>query len=84
MTPPDGARVGPYELLALVGAGGMGEVSKARDPRLGRMVAIEWLRSEHLGRFEDEARASAALNHRTSARAQELLSAMGDTPLPIC
>lgn len=62
-------RVGPYEILALVGAGGMGEVYKAHDPRLNRTVAIKILpesfaRDEkRLRRFEQEARALAALNH---------------------
>ena len=64
-----GARLGPYEVLAPVGAGGMGEVYRARDPRLGRDVAIKVLPSafssdaERLHRFEQEARAAAALNH---------------------
>jgi Tol biopolymer transport system component len=64
-----GARLGPYEVLAPLGAGGMGEVYRARDPRLGRDVAIkvlpEALRSdpERLRRFEQEARAASALNH---------------------
>ncbi|HKU22153.1 MAG TPA: protein kinase [Terriglobales bacterium] len=61
--------LGPYELLASIGAGGMGEVYRARDPRLGRDVAIKILPpqfsadSERLRRFEQEARAAAALNH---------------------
>src|SRR5512143_3552752 len=64
-----GARLGPYAILELVGAGGMGEVYRARDPRLGRDVAIKVLPSEvggdsdRLRRFEQEARAVAALNH---------------------
>jgi serine/threonine-protein kinase len=58
-----GHRVGPYELLARIGAGGMGEVWKARDARLGRTVAIKRIKSEHAGRFDKEARAIAALNH---------------------
>ena len=59
-----GARLGPYEILALLGAGGMGEVYKAIDTRLGRTVAIKILRGEHTDRFQREARAIAALNHR--------------------
>ena len=58
-----GARLGPYEIVAPLGAGGMGEVYKATDTRLGRTVAIKTLRSEHVSRFEREARAIAALNH---------------------
>jgi serine/threonine protein kinase len=58
-----GDKLGPYEILAPIGAGGMGEVWKARDSRLGRMVAIKLLKSQHTARFEQEARAIAALNH---------------------
>ena len=64
-----GTRLGPYEILGPLGAGGMGEVYRARDPRLGREVAIKVLPagystdSERLRRFEQEARATAALNH---------------------
>src|SRR5262245_21317974 len=58
-----GAWLGPYEILALLGAGGMGEVWKARDSRLGRIVAVKRLNQPHRGRFEQEARAIAALNH---------------------
>ena len=64
-----GARLGPYEVLAPVGAGGMGEVYRAHDGRLGRDVAIKVLPAafsadpERLHRLEQEARAAAALNH---------------------
>jgi len=64
-----GTRFGPYEILAAIGAGGMGEVYKARDTRLGRDVAIKVLPPAaaddpvRLRRFEQEARAVAALNH---------------------
>src|ERR1039457_1013674 len=58
-----GDKLGPYEILAPIGAGGMGEVWKARDTRLDRIVAIKKLKSEHTARFEQEARAIAALNH---------------------
>src|SRR5450432_1351411 len=58
-----GSRLGPYEVLSPIGAGGMGEVWKARDTRLGRTVAIKTLRVEFSERFEREARAVAALNH---------------------
>ena len=64
-----GARVGPYEIAGLLGAGGMGEVYRARDHRLGREVALKVLPSsvasdaDRLRRFEIEAKAVAALNH---------------------
>jgi Tol biopolymer transport system component len=69
MTLPAGARLGPYEILAPIGAGGMGEVYRAKDPRLGRDVAIKVLPSsfssdpDRLKRFEQEARAAGVLNH---------------------
>ena len=68
-----GSRLGPYEILAPLGAGGMGEVYRARDPRLGRDVAIKVLPiafaedAERLARFEREARLLAALNHSNIA-----------------
>jgi Tol biopolymer transport system component len=64
-----GDKLGPYEILAPIGAGGMGEVYRARDPRLGREVAIKVLPAsfcrdlDRLRRFEQEARAASALNH---------------------
>jgi eukaryotic-like serine/threonine-protein kinase len=64
-----GARVGPYEVLALIGAGGMGEVYRARDTRLGREVALKIISDgavldrERLERFEQEARLAGSLNH---------------------
>jgi TolB-like protein/tRNA A-37 threonylcarbamoyl transferase component Bud32 len=58
-----GMQLGPYELLEFIGAGGMGEVWKARDPRLMRIVAIKTLTGQHGARFSQEARAIAALNH---------------------
>lgn len=58
-----GTRLGPYEILALIGAGGMGEVYKARDTRLDREVAIKVAAEQFSQRFESEARAIAALNH---------------------
>src|ERR1700733_13790540 len=58
-----GTRLGPYEILALVGEGGMGQVYKARDTRLGRVVAVKVSHEKFSERFEREARAVAALNH---------------------
>jgi eukaryotic-like serine/threonine-protein kinase len=69
MSLPPGAKLGPYEIVALVGAGGMGEVYRARDARLRREVAVKVLPSsfaqdgERLRRFEQEARAVGTLNH---------------------
>jgi eukaryotic-like serine/threonine-protein kinase len=69
MTLAAGSRLGPYEVVSVLGAGGMGEVYRARDSRLGRDVAIKVLPTafaadhERLARFEQEARAAAALNH---------------------
>src|SRR6266550_4390629 len=58
-----GELLGPYEILAPIGAGGMGDVYKARDTRLDRIVAIKVSKTEFSERFEREARAVAALNH---------------------
>src|SRR5215831_2599941 len=58
-----GAQLGPYEIEGPLGAGGMGQVYKARDTRLGRHVAIKVLTEEFSDRFEREARAISALNH---------------------
>jgi eukaryotic-like serine/threonine-protein kinase len=58
-----GARLGPYEILSALGAGGMGEVYRAHDPRLGRDVAIKVSADSFSDRFEREARAVAILNH---------------------
>jgi TolB-like protein/Tfp pilus assembly protein PilF/predicted Ser/Thr protein kinase len=58
-----GEKLGPYEVIAPIGEGGMGEVWKARDPRLDRTVAIKRLKGQHAARFAQEARAIAALNH---------------------
>src|ERR1700737_337097 len=58
-----GDRLGPYEILAPIGKGGMGEVWKARDSRLDRIVAIKVSNEKFSERFDREARAVAALNH---------------------
>src|ERR1700681_275364 len=69
MTLRAGSRLGPYEVLAPLGAGGMGELYRARDTRLGREVAIKVLPAalasdpERLRRFEREARSASSLNH---------------------
>ncbi len=69
MTLSPGVRLGPYEIISVLGAGGMGEVYRASDPSLGREVAIKLLPAglaadrEHLARFEREARLLASLNH---------------------
>jgi serine/threonine protein kinase len=69
-----GSRLGPYEILAPIGAGGMGEVYRAKDTKLDREVAIKILPEalaqdpERLARFEREAKALAALNHPNIAQ----------------
>ncbi len=69
MTLLTGSRLGPCEIVCAIGAGGMGEVYKARDPRLGRDVAIKVLPSsfssdpDRLRHFEQEAKAAGVLNH---------------------
>lgn len=63
-----GARFGPYELVTPIGAGGMGEVWKARDTRLDRTVAMKFSQAQHSARFDGEARAIAALNHPNIAQ----------------
>ena len=69
MTISPGTRLGPYEIVSLLGVGGMGEVFKARDTRLDRTVALKVLPAAYVAdnerrlRFEREARAISSLNH---------------------
>src|SRR5712692_2818131 len=78
-----GSRLGPYEIVSPLGAGGMGEVYRARDPRLGREVAIKVLPAsfsqdaDRLRRFEQEARAAGALNHPNITAVYDIGSAEG-------
>ena len=83
MSIPPGTRLGPYEIVTLVGVGGMGQVYRARDLRLHRDVAIkvlpaQWLADdEKRSRFVHEARAAAALNHPNIVTIHEIDSANG-------
>jgi Tol biopolymer transport system component len=78
-----GTRLGPYEIVSPLGSGGMGEVYRARDARLGRDVAIKVLPAsvsfdaERLARFEQEARATAALNHPNILAVHDIGTASG-------
>ena len=78
-----GSKLGSYEVLSLLGAGGMGEVYRARDTRLGREVAIKVLPAERMAdenrrqRFVQEARAASALNHPNIVTIYEIESADG-------
>jgi serine/threonine protein kinase/Tol biopolymer transport system component len=84
-----GARIGPYEVVAPIGAGGMGEVYRARDPRFGRDVALKVLPAhagsdtERLRRFEQEARAAGVLNHPNILTVHDVGSADGH-PYLVC
>src|SRR6267378_567381 len=82
-----GTRLGPYEILALLGRGGMGEVYRARDSRLSRDVAIKVLPAslvgdpERLARFEREARLLASMNHPGIAAVHGVEEAAGTPAL---
>src|SRR5512141_2487875 len=83
-----GIHLGPYEILAPLGAGGMGEVYRARDPKLGREVAVKVLPEslakdpEALARFQVEARALAALSHPNILGIHDLAPA-NDVSFPV-
>ena len=83
MTLSAGTKLGPYEILAPIGAGGMGEVYRAKDPRLGREVAIKVLPTafsqdaDRLHRFEQEARAAGILNHPNITAVHDIGTADG-------
>src|SRR5207245_268659 len=78
MSLPPGTRLGPYEVVAPLGAGGMGEVYRARDPRIGREVAIKVLpiavskSHDRFQRFQQEARTAGMLNHPNLLMIHEL------------
>ncbi len=78
-----GSRLGPYEILSAIGAGGMGEVYRARDAKLGREIAIKILPAESSAdperrqRFEQEARSASALNHPNILTIYDIDSADG-------
>ncbi len=82
---PSGTKLGPYEIVSPLGAGGMGEVYRAKDTRLGREVALKVLpesfaaEPERLRRFQQEARAVAALNHPNILAIHDI-GAQGDGP----
>src|SRR5574342_130805 len=63
MPHPPGTRLGPYEIVSAVGAGGMGDVYKARDTRLARTVAVKVAKQQFDERFRNETLTIAALNH---------------------
>ena len=87
MTLTAGTRLGSYEVFALIGAGGMGEVYQAHDTKLGRDVAVKFLPAifvndpERLSRFQREARLLAALNHPNIATIYGLEQSIGITGL---
>jgi serine/threonine protein kinase len=86
MSLPSGTKLGPYEILAPIGAGGMGEVYRALDSRLGRTVAVKVLlghaaaEPDRLRRFEQEARTLAALNHANILAVLDIGTAEDGTP----
>ena len=89
MTLAAGRRLGPYEIVAPLGGGGMGDVYRARDVRLDRSVAVKILPAELSGdahycqRFEREARAASALSHPHIAHVYDVLRRRYDRPRSI-
>ena len=85
MTLSAGRRLGPYEVVAPLGAGGMGEVYRARDTRLGREVAVKVLPPDfardpsRIARFQREARSSSALNHSNIVTIHDFATEGGET-----
>ena len=85
-----GARLGLYEILAPIGAGGMGKVYKAKDHKLDRYVVVKVLRPEladdpeRLRRFEQEARAASALNHPNIVTVHDLGEHEGAPYIAVC
>src|ERR1700675_1752083 len=82
MSLPAGTRLGPYEILSPLGSGGMGEVYRARDPRLNRDIAIKVLPQAFATeaareRFHREARAASALNHPNICAVHDVGEAAG-------
>ncbi len=83
MTVSPGSRLGPYEILSPLGAGGMGEVYPARDAKLGREIAVKVLPSSVADdpgrgqRFEQEARSASGLNHPNILTAYDIGEADG-------
>jgi eukaryotic-like serine/threonine-protein kinase len=86
MTLAAGSKLGPYEILGQIGAGGMGEVYRARDPRLSREVAIKVLPAsfssdaDRLRRFEQEAKAAGVLNHPNITAVYDIGAASNGAP----
>jgi len=72
-----GEKLGPYEILASIGSGGMGEVWKARDTRLDRIVAIKKVKEQQSECFKQEARSIATLNHPNISQIHDIGEGQG-------